>query len=149
MKFEPLPYKTADYSIDGFLLLLWADNRVQWKNEDKYDRRWQARCGSCLSPCCFVSMNGYWYDYGDETNGDPKQHEFFSNDFVIMNLRGKSLTEHAEEDGFNVQLDAPELNKLQICPLNIDGKCSIYADRPKICRAWKCNMKLDRDWGTK
>ncbi len=149
MKFEPLPYKPKDNDIGGVILLLWADNRVQWKDEAKYDRRWQKRCGDCLSPCCLLSMNGYWYDYGDETNGDQKQHEFFSRDFVIMNLKNKSFTEHVKEDGFNVQLDTPELNSLQICPLNIDGKCSIYDDRPKICRAWKCMMKLDRDWGIK
>lgn len=148
MKIEPKPYRPKDGGIDVFFLLLWADNRVHWRDEVKYDRRWQKRCGDCLAPCCFLGMSGYYYDYGDESNGDPKMHEFFSNDFVIINLKDDKFEQHIK-DGFNVQLDAPELRQLQICPLNILGKCSIYDNRPKICRNWKCQMKLDRDWGVK
>ena len=148
MKVEPLPYRPNNGGIDGIILLLWTDNRVQWKDEAKYDRRWQKRCDSCLAPCCLFTMSGYYYDYG-KNNGDPADpamHSFFKNEFVIMDLKNDSYADHVK-DGFNVQLDAPELRKLQICPLNILGKCSIYDDRPKICRNWKCAMKLDREWG--
>ncbi len=148
MKFKPLPYKPEEGGISRVILLLWADNRKHWKDEKGYDRRWQRRCEDCLAPCCLFSMNGYYYDYA-KSNGDPAMHGFFSKDFVIMDLKNKSFKEHAMEDGFNVQLDTPELDKLQICPLNILGKCSIYEDRPKICRNWKCGMKLDRNWGVK
>lgn len=127
----------------------YADELILWKSPIQYHRNWQNRCESCLAPCCFFSMHGYPYNYKTDPHGSMQSsRSFFTNDFVILGVRYDSFDEQIDDWGFKLplamgeELDYTDGNKaLQICPLNVNSKCLIYEDRPKMCRVFKCNMK--------
>lgn len=142
------PNDNPEFIQDNIQIILSVnDDWLRYRDIDKYNRTWQKRCGDCLAPCCFLGMQGFPYDY-TKKDGFDEMSNFFTNDFVIWNVRKEDWSKNAE-DGFRPQLGNEELNKLQICPLNVLGNCTIYEGRPQICRNWKCEMKLDRNLGVK
>jgi len=107
-----------------------------------YDELWQNRCGDCAAPCCYFTMGGHTHDNSDHSESQS----FFEHDFILIKMKHMTWDENIEV-GFRVALDTPELehkNGLMVCPLNIDSKCLIYEDRPKICKTFKCNMKFNK-----
>lgn len=120
---------------------LQSDYELLQLSEEFYNKQWQKRCGNCLSPCCFVEINGLPYKPFGLTKDSDAQY-FFTHQFVIIHTKYKSWKEK-KDMGFQTILhtEEQELEKLQICPLNTGGKCLIYEDRPLICREWKCVMK--------
>lgn len=125
----------------------YIDELFLYNNAKQYHRNWKSRCSNCLAPCCFFSVSGYEYDYKLEDKGTDNSRNFWTNDFVIIAVKWFN-----EEDikawnfntplAQNAELNYTNGNKgLQICPLNINSKCFIYEDRPKMCKRWKCVMK--------
>ena len=104
-----------------------VDDRILYKNEDRYHTNWQERCDACLAPCCFfLLMPGYVYDYNTTQEEIKKALTHFVDEFVTT----------AVFEGTDW-----EDTRLKICPLNVDSQCIIYEDRPQLCKMYKCLMK--------
>ena len=133
-------FKLTDYNL--------IDDLILWKNAKQYHENWKNRCSNCLAPCCFLSMTGYTYNYQTDNKTEDEiedNQSFWRHGFVIERIKNMDIIEQTQEWGFTLPLaQSDELNRkggLQICPLNIDSKCLIYENRPKMCRTWKCRMK--------
>ena len=101
-----------------------VDNRILYKNTDRYHANWQERCDACLSPCCFfLNMPGGVYDYTTPSDEVEKNIDFFTFKFIMM-------------DAYD-----PIDTTMHMCPLNVDSQCLIYENRPGVCKMYKCQMR--------
>ena len=101
-----------------------VDNRILYKNTDRYHANWKERCDTCLAPCCFfLNMPGAVYDYTTPSDEVKKNIDFFTFKFIMM-------------DAYD-----PVDTTINMCPLNVDSQCIIYEDRPTICKMFKCQMR--------
>ncbi len=85
------------------------------------------RCGDCCKSLDFVEILGY-----DADSDAWRWEEFYS-------ARGV----HTERSGNRLKVRVPQ--RCQHLRSNYKGtiySCAIYADRPDICRGWKCQATL-------
>lgn len=132
--------------IDWAPAFKYQDDILRHNDPKKYIQKWQTRCKDCLAPCCYFPMKGYIFDYKKEEEDLTPMQDFFTWDFVLMKIRFLS-PEEQKEMGFNIDNDPIELDEkkgLQICPLNVLGNCLIYDNSPKMCKSWRCQLKINR-----
>lgn len=93
-------------------------------------------------------MKGYRYNYGNDDDNHREMQDFWSDNFVIMDISRLSWKETVEM-GFKITVNPIEFKKLSVCPLATPKGCMIYEDRPRMCKEWRCIMSLNKYLGIK
>ncbi|MBW2664390.1 MAG: hypothetical protein JRD93_21035 [Deltaproteobacteria bacterium] len=116
----------AQINIDGFLKQLraiYASMDLKYIEAAAY---YGFNCTGCEDNCCLTrfyhhTVLEYLYILGEFHNLDPEQQ---------TEIRSKALEVRRK----SVEADKKGKPVHQMCPLNSDGKCTLYSCRPMICR---------------
>ena len=78
------------------------------------------KCKDCNAPCCRRVLVGF----GEEPTWDVKYYLSLHQGLEVIFEKGK----------WWLKIDSP-------CTKLINNKCSIYKDRPDVCKLYECNYK--------
>lgn len=143
MKIDELDELASELNLSNILV---KPDEVIFTMEDMGDLKTSfpvPNCGRCTEKCCPPGVAISLYDVARFI--DIQLHKFIAGTFS-----GYVELFLSEDGGENVKLSRPYMNNedpnSKVCVfMDEEGKCSIYENRPLICRAYPLAVRLDEN----